>query len=775
MDKLISKYSDHPLRSWFIKQSLDFPVRTIIFSLLITLFTASGARFFIIDDDMLKILPKDLDSRVSWDLIQDEFGSTEVIFVAFGKEGKSIFNPGAMATLWDLTKALEGTNQVEEVISISSATRMDNNDGFMEIDDLQSERNLNQKEVDRIQGYLDKNPTIKKRFISEDNQYFLITIQPYESGALNTFRDSITTISSPILNDYEIHYGGQAYLTGTMPELIRDDVVGLARIGVLIMTVILLANLRSIAGVTMVLMLIGLSLIAMIGVQGWVYHLTGSDRFLFTLANTSMPIILLTIANSDGVHVISKFFKELRVKEDSRKALASTMDSLLIPIFLTTITTIAAFATMTVSPIEPLFGYGIIIGAGIAWAWFLSSLLLPAVISLKKWDNNSIAIRRRSIFENIIKKLGKVVLTHPKYVFTVGVAFVIIGCTGLSKIIVDVNMVNFFEPGTEIRDSMDFLDEKMAGTVDIRVRAEGDMKNPEILSSMRKLQNIMEEDEKVSTSFSIANVVEQMHRTVMDDDPSYEVIPDDQDKVNNLFTMYSMSGDPDDFSSMVDYEYKIGLITAFSKVMSTIEIFDYVEKMNREVMSLEASGLDLEFTGMIVILRDLVDMIVSSSILNIVFSLIIIGIIASIFFKRILWGLLAVVPLFSAVIINFGFMGYFGIELSHVTALLSSIIIGVGVDFSIHYISQFRRLSRTVESDKLSREVIDDVGYPIILDAGSNMGFGALLFSVFLPIQNIGGLMVFAMVSTSIGTLTVLAALSELLKHRLIEKEDALR
>ena len=775
MDKLISKYSDHPLRSWFIKQSLDFPVRTIIFSLLITLFTASGARFFIIDDDMLKILPKDLDSRVSWDLIQDEFGSTEVIFVAFGKEGKSIFNPGAMATLWDLTKALEGTNQVEEVISISSASRMDNNDGFMEIDDLQSERNLNQKEVDRIQGYLDKNPTIKKRFISEDNQYFLITIQPYESGALNTFRDSITTISSPILNDYEIHYGGQAYLTGTMPELIRDDVVGLARIGVLIMTVILLANLRSIAGVTMVLMLIGLSLIAMIGVQGWVYHLTGSDRFLFTLANTSMPIILLTIANSDGVHVISKFFKELRVKKDSRKALASTMDSLLIPIFLTTITTIAAFATMTVSPIEPLFGYGIIIGAGIAWAWFLSSLLLPAVISLKKWDNNSIAIRRRSIFENIIKKLGKVVLTHPKYVFTVGVAFVIIGCTGLSKIIVDVNMVNFFEPGTEIRDSMDFLDEKMAGTVDIRVRAEGDMKNPEILSSMRKLQNIMEEDEKVSTSFSIANVVEQMHRTVMDDNPSYEVIPDNQDKVNNLFTMYSMSGDPDDFSSMVDYEYKIGLITAFSKVMSTIEIFDYVEKMNREVMSLEASGLDLEFTGMIVILRDLVDMIVSSSILNIVFSLIIIGIIASIFFKRILWGLLAVVPLFSAVIINFGFMGYFGIELSHVTALLSSIIIGVGVDFSIHYISQFRRLSRTVESDKLSREVIDDVGYPIILDAGSNMGFGALLFSVFLPIQNIGGLMVFAMVSTSIGTLTVLAALSELLKHRLIEKEDALR
>ena len=54
-----------------------------------------------------------------------------------------------------------------------------------------------------------------------------------------------------------------------------------------------------------------------------------------------------------------------------------------------------------------------------------------------------------------------------------------------------------------------------------------------------------------------------MHRTVMDDDPDFEIVPDDRKKVNNLFTMYSMSGDPDDFSSLVDYEYKVGLITAF--------------------------------------------------------------------------------------------------------------------------------------------------------------------------------------------------------------------
>jgi len=770
MIKIKSKLSQNPIRSWCIHQSLDYPWRTIIISLLITLLVGSGVRFFLIDDDMMKLLPKNLESRISWEAIQDEFGSTEVIFIAFGNEGKSIFNPEAMATLWDLTEALETGKQIEELNSITTATRMDNLDGFMEVDDLQPDRNLSQEEINDLKDYLDKNTVIKKRFVSQDDQYFLITVQPYNSDGLNLFRDELVTIADPILAGYEVHYGGMAYVTGTMPAMIQDDVQDLMKVGILIMVMVLLLNLRSVPGVAMVLMVIGLSLFAMIGAMGWIYQLTGSDRFLFTLANTSMPIILLTIANSDGVHVISKFFRELRAKHEVRLALGTTMDSLLVPILLTSVTTIAAFATMTLSPIEPLFGYGIIIGVGIAWAWFLSSLMLPAVIGLKKWNLESKAITELSIFEKVINKLGKIVLTHPKYVFSAGATIVLIGLFGISKVVVDVNMSKFFKPGTEIRDTMDFMDDKMAGTVDIRVRVEGDIKNPQTLSSMRALQKKMEENEKVTTSFSIANVVEQMHRTVMDDNSDYETIPDNREKVNNLFTVYSMSGDLDDFSSIVDYDYKTGLITAFSKVMSTDEIFVFVEKMNGHVKTMMDRDLIVDFTGMIVVLRDLVIMIVRSSAVSIIFSLIVIGILASIFFKRILWGMLAVIPLTSAVIINFGFMGYFGIELSHITAILSSIIIGVGVDFAVHYIAQFRRLSRTIDANKLSREVIDDVGYPIILDAGSNMGFGALLFSTFVPIQYIGGLTVFAMVSTSIGTLTVLSALAELLKQRLIER-----
>lgn len=764
-------YSDHPIRTRIIRQSVDHPVRTIIISLLATAAVSFGLKFFTIDDDMMKMLPKNLESRISWDAVQEEFGSTEVIFLAFGKEGDDMFRPEAFSDLWDLTDELQRSGKVEDVTSIATASRMESDDGFLSIEDLQPRRDITQTESDAIERYLNKNPSMRKRMVSDENEYLFLIVQPYESTGLDGFAIDVKEITEEILEGYDVHFGGNAYVTGIMPSMIRDDVRDLMAAGMFIMIIILLANLRSIPAVGMVLMVIILSLVSMLGFMGWVLRLTGSEKFLFTLANTSMPIILLTIANSDGVHVMTKFFREMRKSKNQITSISGTMDSLLIPIFLTSITTVAAFLSMTTSPLEPLVGYGITISFGILWAWIISSTLLPAVISLKTWNLESKAILSKSAFEKTIDKLGKVVLTHPKYVFSAGLLIVLIGLAGLIQVSVDVNMANFFRPGTEIRDSMDFMDAKMTGTVDIRVRIEGDMKDPQTLEDMGEIQEFMEANDKVSTSFSIADVVKQMHRTVMDDNPEFETVPESREKVNNLFTMYSMSGDPEDFSTMIDYDYRIGLVTAFSKIMSTDEIFQFNQTCEAFIEKTLDQSNKIDVTGMIVVFRDLIILIIRSTIFSIIFSLIIIGIIASVFFKRILWGTLAVIPLTSAVIINFGFMGYFGIELSHITAILSSIIIGVGVDFAVHYIAQFRRLSRTVDQSELSREVVDDVGYPIILDAASNMGFGALLFSAFVPIQYIGGLMIFAMVSTSLGTLTVLVALAELLKKRLVERK----
>ena len=762
--------SNHPIRAWFINRALNHPHFNIILTIGLTLTVGSGISFLTIDDDMMAMLPKDLDSRISWDAVQDEFGSTEVVFIAFGKKGRSIINSESFAALWDVTAALQERSVIDEVTCITTMSRIDSDDGFMLISDLQPSRELNMLEIERIDHYLNQNPSIRKRVLSRDKEYFNIMVQPLADIPHDIMRNTVVAVGDSVLSDFEVHYGGTAYITGSVPALIRNDISVLLRVGLVIMAMVLMINLRNPFAVGLVFAVIVQSLIVMVGFMGWMVFLTGSESFHFAIINTSMPIILLTIANSDGVHFITKFFKEIRIRKDTVKALEVTMDSLLVPIFLTSITTIAAFLSLSLAPIEQMMGYGVCISAGIGYAFFLSSTFLPAAIRIKKWNMNSKAISKASMFENMISYFGRLVTSNPRSILAAGVTIAVVGIYGLLWLNVDVNIAGFFKPGTEFRDSIDFIDQEMTGTMDIRVRVEGSIKSPELLKEMTDLQQMLEDNSKVTTSFSIADMVKQMHRVVMDNDPEFEMIPDERDKINNLFTMYSMSGDPDDFSTMVDYDYSVGLVTSLSRVMTTDEIIstvDRIESYTQGLKSVEKASV----TGMAVVLRDLVYLIVESSIISIVASVLVIGLIASVFFKRLLWGVMAIIPLSVAIIINFGFMGLAGISLSHVTALLASIIIGVGVDFAIHYISQYRRLADRVEKNNLTRDVIDDVGYPIMLDSASNMAFGALLFSAFLPVQYIGGLMVFAMISTSVGTLTFLAAIAELLKDRLLEIE----
>ena len=545
--------------------------------------------------------------------------------------------------------------------------------------------------------------------------------------------------------------------------MIKKDISMLLFIGLALMSIVLLFNIRNLFAVGMIFSIIIQSLLVMSGMMGWITHFTGSENFYFTIINSSMPIILLTIANSDGVHFVTKFFKEMRKTGDAHLSASEAMDTLLIPIFLTSITTIAAFLALYFAPIKQLMGYGICLSIGIFYAFILSLTFLPAALSLKKWKLKSLAISRASFTENLMKAFGQVVVSKPKNILLIGFVTMLIGIAGLNKLVVDVNIANFFKEDTEFRNSIDFIDEQMTGTMDIRVRLEGNLKDPLALYEIEKIQTLLEQNSSVTTSFSIADVVKQMHCILMDDDPDFDVIPEDKQKVSNLLLMYSMSGDYDDLSSMVDYNYNTGLITALSSVMSTDQIISFVKEIEYFVSKLKEVK-NVSVTGMAVVIRDLIFLVIESSVLSISFSILIICVITSLFFRSITWGFLSIVPLAAAVLINFGFMGISGIYLSHVTALLSSVIIGVGVDFSIHYIYQYKRLSKEASSDKISKNVINEVGYPIILDSVSNMSFGALLFSSFIPVQYVGGLMVFAMFSTSFGTLTLLASIVHLLK-----------
>ena len=107
-----------------INKSITSPIQVAIISILLTIFLASGVRWFIIDDDFFKMFPKDLESRLLWEDMTSEFGDSEFLFIAFGQDENEIYNIETINKVRALTDELEKISIVDKVISLSTIDKI---------------------------------------------------------------------------------------------------------------------------------------------------------------------------------------------------------------------------------------------------------------------------------------------------------------------------------------------------------------------------------------------------------------------------------------------------------------------------------------------------------------------------------------------------------------------------------------------------------------------------------------------------------------------------
>jgi hypothetical protein len=184
-------------------------------------------------------------------------------------------------------------------------------------------------------------------------------------------------------------------------------------------------------------------------------------------------------------------------------------------------------------------------------------------------------------------------------------------------------------------------------------------------------------------------------------------------------------------------------------------------------------GYSLETTGTSKIMYILTNLITKSQTMSILISLTLVFIILSITHRSIAGGLIGIIPIGFTVLINFGVMGIFGIRLDISTAMVAAVSIGIGIDYTIHYLSyyHFERL-KTENLETVARNTLAGAGKAIIVNALSVAGgFLVLLFSKFNPLNYFGLLIAITMIASSTASLTLLPILLEMFKPKFISRK----
>ena len=241
--------------------------------------------------------------------------------------------------------------------------------------------------------------------------------------------------------------------------------------------------------------------------------------------------------------------------------------------------------------------------------------------------------------------------------------------------------------------------------------------------------------------------------------------------VNGYLTL--LSGSLDRF---VDDEMspRVMRVTCQLRNHSTEETGDIIAAAKNFAAEHFPEGYTIEATGAGEMEYTMTKMIVSSQVQSLLISLISVFIIITIAFGSGWAGLVGAVPLALAILLNYMVMGFAGINLDLVTSIIASVAVGVGIDYTIHFLTTYKEeRAKTDNLEIVTRETFRKSGHGIVTNAlAVGLGFLVLCFSKFVVLRYIGVLVAIVMFTSSYLAMTIIPGILNVFEPKFISKKS---
>jgi len=256
----------------------------------------------------------------------------------------------------------------------------------------------------------------------------------------------------------------------------------------------------------------------------------------------------------------------------------------------------------------------------------------------------------------------------------------------------------------------------------------------------------------------------------MTGDPSAYAIPQDPLLISQYLLIFS-----GDLQSVLSANHDKLRVSVTMKRTSTDES-EKVAQFAREFFDEEfqkANHVQVQITGAAHLYYVANTLLIQGTVDSIIVCVVIVFLLLLFVLKDFWISLIAMIPIFITLVINYGMLGLFNIPLNAGTAMVSTVAIGIGVDYSIHYITWYRREIRAKRDIAFALEqTILHKGrailYNMLVIVG---GFMVMVVSKFVPLIQFGILVSVCMVTTAIGSLIVVPAVMNLLSKAKKERK----
>lgn len=683
--------------------------------ILFTLFAANIAKDLKIDPDFTVLIPSESEYNTNDKLLKNTFEINNAVVILINKDRSSIIEP----TIKDMSdpRITQYVNELENVLIQSSYVRY-----------------LSPIEV------------------SEDGEYARVVMSLVVPEKVGSFKDVVVELDE-LINEVgepagiNTRLAGMPMILDKIPTLLIEDNLRTILITLVFIFLILFWYSRDII-YTLVTM--GTPVVSLIFLAALMVTLNLS----VTITLAAVGVFILGLGADYGIHISTHYSRARLDHESHELALKHTIKQLSLPITASFITTLAGFAALILGVSPSSQAQGIVLAIGITVIFLTTFILFPILITVFAQKINP---RPNYIFRKILEGLGKLAAYQTKYskkiLWGIGILTLVM-IYGASQVQFSTSNSNWIPDDDPVSSAFRELNSaygKSDTITIVLISQKEDLRNSQVLRDINKIKTLIESLPNVDSVTSAFDNLEYDDVKIHDKLTNTNL----KNQFNEDFTLTTLTINSQNLNQGDDG--KSVVLKEVRKIIETYPIYN----------------TDISLYGDVVRFDELSDSLQRDAGITTVVGLALVFFVATSIYVSLNVGLLALVPIIIAVIWAVGLMGFFKVPFTSLSTGIVSLVLGVGVDFSIHLVDSIKKYTNRFNDIKKAIEMsLATSGKAIFLSSLTTfIGFSALTFAKLLGTQRLGWSLAFAILSVFIVTMTLVPAVMNLLYKRELNKK----
>ena len=736
---------------------VKYRIRLSISSLVIVIFSSLGSVHLGFSPDYRNLFMEDDLQLKDFTQLQSIFHESENLVLLVTPTEGSIFNKSALLQLEQLTKDCIQTPYSQGALSLLNFKRSTASaDGFSVNYLVPDASIITESQIDEIENFILSEPLLKGRIVSFSGDVAAILVSIVMPENRREANAEIIAFAHQIKQRYMSRYPGiQIHITGSVMvansflQVAIQDAIHLFPIMVVIGLVIQGLLFHSVSAVLASMATVFFSILFTMGISGWLG---------LSLNQTSAlaPMLVLTLALADSIHVITHYISLLRSGLDRITAMERSIAENIQAIFLTSITTAIGLLCMNFSDSPPFHDFANITAMGVMSAFVLTLTVLPGIL---------MALPMRVTDKDLnltmlMVRTSHLAINHRRSFFiAIGILVIFSSCFIPSNELND-DLLEYFDESLEIRQATNYASQHFKGARSITLALDSGEKQgihqPDFLHSVDDFSAWLRTQDGVNQVISWADSIKKLNQSMHQGDREYHRIPESSELASQYLLLYNFASqllllydtslqEGQNINNQMDIDRSTIKLTLFIDKMKNAEIIALENKI-RDRLATNHPDIKMIMGSQTLMFAHLGQQVIESMMIGSLAALALVTLVLIFGLKSWRYGLISLIPNAFPALVVYGLWGLLVGEINQAAAVTFSVSLGIIVDDTVHILSKYmHRLKQGDSPEEALHYTFTTTGTALIITsavltsglivlAQSTFGINATIGAMVAPI-----------------------------------------